>query len=152
MFNPYSVRPIGEPRYEDHLLDVFSRNFYEQAVPYEDDLKKEAGYGERLYKSEQPPSTDEIFVIAVIGQAVLDYVDNWEQREIAKLCGDLGREVLFNSRCLEIENEFFHQYDLTEDLFDRLLYELHAARSVDELKDQLKRKHTKFMNSIGKEN
>lgn len=150
-FNPYSIRPIGQPKFEDHMLDVYTSAYYHRQVPYQDDLQKEAAYGEPLWKSEQEVSPDEALIIAVTGQAVLDYIDCWEKREIAKQCDDHGQEVLFNSRCLDLENDFFRRYEVTEDLFDELLYQLHTAWSIDWLRSSIRSCYKRFINNVGRE-
>lgn len=150
-FHPYSVRPIGKKVFEDYLLDLFSSLHYRHQIPYEDDIQKEAAYGERIWKSEPEKYPEEALITAVVGQAVLDYIECWQRREKAKHDGDYGLEVLFNSRCLEMENDFFREYDLTEGLFNELLYQLYDTWSVNWLKGCIKRNYNRFMARIGKE-
>lgn len=150
-FNPYSVRPIGQPKFEEHMLDVLTSAHYQRMIPYEDDLQKEAACGSTIWKSEQEVQADDALITAVTGLAVLDYIEWWEKRECAKTAGDYGAEVLCNSRCLDLENGFFRQYEVTEDIFEELLYQLHTAWSSEWLRRQIKSNYTHFINSIGKE-
>lgn len=144
------IRPIGKPPFESHLLDIFSSIYWHRQIPYEDDLQKEAAYGSPIWKSEPEIPEDMALITAVTGLAVLDYIEWWEKRECAKLAGDSGREVLCDSRCLDLENDFFRQYAVTEEIFEELLYRLHTAWSAEEVRRQIKRNYTHFINNIGK--
>lgn len=59
----------------EHLNDLFTDIYYDRIVPYEDDLKSEAAYGERIWKSDPEVDPWESLALAVISGAVIDYVD-----------------------------------------------------------------------------
>ena len=69
-------KDFGGKKSEDRLNNLFTMIHYERMIPYEDDLEKEAGYGERLWKQEQKVDPWEILAAALIGRAAEDYVDS----------------------------------------------------------------------------
>ena len=119
MFNPYSVRPIGSKKYEDHLLDVFSSMHYRWQLP-EEPLKLPI-HGEHIWKNGEDEDPWESLCIAVTVQAIVDYIDYFRRwREAQHQCND-GREVYYHSKMLELENDFFRTNEAVEHAFDEPL-------------------------------
>ena len=124
VFNPYRVRPIGSAQFENHLLTlmvegierekevreyipeypVIPRRAPEDDSPYYDPIEK--GYKMLEY--------------AILCQAVFDYLTEYEKR-IAYEDRDDPRALVSESRCLQIENEYFRQDPDKGDLLDMIL-------------------------------
>lgn len=121
MFNPYTTRPIGSKKYEEHLLDVMTSAYFQNKINDDDDLLKLAEYGQRLWFNEIEEDPYETLAIAVTVQAVIDYIQYYTNWKKAQSKYDEGQEVLWHSRMIQIENEFFRQYDITETAFEQLL-------------------------------
>jgi len=63
---------IGTEQYNGYLTDLFTGRYYDSMVPFEDNLEKEASYGERIWKTPEEPTPEELLCTAVIGLAVVD--------------------------------------------------------------------------------
>lgn len=73
-YSALSRKNITSKKTEMRLNDLFARLHYERQVPYEDNLEKEAAYGQRIWPQEQEVDPWEFLAWALIGQAALDYV------------------------------------------------------------------------------
>lgn len=152
MFNPYTVRPIGSERYNNHLLDVFTRKYYENNyADCDEDLEKLAIYGHPIWKSEKPYDPFERLIIAVLVQAICDYIDAYHKRQKAEEDFRDGDYVLYNSYCLRLENEYFRVNEFTENIFDKLLYELHQSKDAKDVGLYISRNYEKYMQKCGKD-
>ena len=150
MFNPYSTRPIGSPQYEDHLLDVMTSKHYLYQIPCDDDLEKLANYGEKIWKSEQEIDPMEKLAMAVTIQAVVDYINYYKKWRHAIHEHNSRFEVYYHSYMLDLENNFFRKYEITESAFDKLLKLLEEERyqktwhSASYVIDQVLNNYTHF--------
>lgn len=150
MFNPYSVRPIGSEQYNNHLLDVFTKKYYDQP-DYSEDPGKLAAYGTKIWKSSKSYDPYEKLIIAVLIQAIYDYLDAYQKRKKAEENFNNGDYVLYNSYCLRLENEYFRINEFTEQIFDKLLYELHQTKSVHDVSIYISRNYSKYLQECGKD-
>lgn len=121
MFNPYSVRPIGSNKFEQHIQDLHVAAYYDNTIVDNDDLEKIAVYGEKIWKSEPENDPFEHLIIAMTVQAAIEYAQYYFLWKKAQKQGDLGKEVLYHSYMLAEENDFFRKYEITEKVFDKLL-------------------------------
>lgn len=128
MFNPYSIRPIGSKKFEDHVLDIMTSQYYYNE-PYnkcDEDLIKLASSGSNIWKSSPSYDPFEQLAIAVTVQAVIDYIHNYKKWKEAVYNCDYKLETLYHSYMLDSENNFFRCYSATELVFDKLLKELQS--------------------------
>ena len=121
MFNPYSTRPVGSSQFEDHILDIMTSNYYRQKIGCEDYVEKTSISGSYIWKSEPDYDPFEQLAMAVTAQAIMDYISAYRYWTRAKQNNNCKDEVLFHSRMLQIENDFFRRYDVTESVFNKLL-------------------------------
>ena len=129
MFNPYHARPIGSEKFEKHLLTLMI-----EAVEM-DELAKEAIPKYRLIlsasqneKSEYDPIMEgyKALYIAIVSQAVYDYLEEYEMRLKLEGEGKDDRAYVHECRCLTLENEFFRDEGDKSDLLDCVLrYVIH---------------------------
>lgn len=148
MFNPNSARPIGTRKFEEHVLDVMTSHYYEYQIPGSG-IPKDLS-GERLWKSEPETDPYDNLVIAVIAVAVSDYVDAYARREQAKAEGDIKGETLWDSRCIELENDFFHQYDETEMVFEMLLNTIRRPDGLLDMQKNCMKRYYRYMEEARK--
>lgn len=143
MFNPYSIRPIGSDRFEQHIKDVETSAYYDRVIVDDDDPLKLAVYGTKIWKSENDNDPYEKLITAMVVQAVIDYVGyflNWQR---AQEEGDQSGEVLWHSRMLDEENDFFRRYEITEYVFEELLKLLFSQKH-----DSIKRNNKRIIKHI----
>lgn len=139
-FHPYSIRPIGTEKFNQYLVDLFtSIYYYEQddfikAPKDEKELVKIAATGESLWKQEDEIDPMDRLVMAVTATAMRDYVEYYEKREKAKKDNNFGAEVLYNSRCLTLENDFFRKWEWTELVFEKLLKKIYEQKKLGRTK------------------
>ena len=123
-FNPYSTRPVGSKQFEEHIQDIYVSKYYDQIPESDKDIIKQALHGQIMWRNDPNYTLEapwENLIIAVTVQAVIDYVDMYAKWKKAISEEKLGFEVLYHSRMLQLENEFFRQYEMTERAFDKLL-------------------------------
>lgn len=122
MFNPYRVRPIGSPQFEEHLMTLTAiaeekREEDQALIGYPIILRaerKQMGYDPmqdgwyRLYAT-------------IIAVACVDYLESYECRLRYESDGDFARAEVFESRCIEMENHYFRQDEELELLLDVML-------------------------------
>lgn len=147
-FNPYSTRPIGSAKYEEHLLDVFTKTYYDQPDFYEhEDLEKVASTGRRIWNgSSHDPFSDPAskLAIAVIMQSVEDYLQAYSNRERAREEGS-SRDIVYDSQCIQLENDFFRTNNFTEHILDTILQRLHSGESPKHMKTMIYQHYNKYI-------
>ena len=149
MFNAYAVRPIGSARFEEHLLDIMTSRHYAGLSRGQEDLSRIAPAGTRLYHSAGTQDPGDLLVTAVAGQSVCDYLLFYVQRRIAELEGNPGNYVLYDSRCLDLENGFFRKSLVMETLFEELLRLLHSGEDPEGLLALVESNFRSFMFRLG---
>lgn len=150
MFNPNSVRPIGTRKFEEHVIDVMTSHYYEYQIPGNGKPKHLKAGGKWIWKSEPEKDPYDNLVIAVVTLAVLDYVEAYSRRESAKLTGDSRGETLWGSRCIELENEFFHEHDLTEAVFEAVLNNIKNPDVLHDMQVNGLKRYNRFMREMCK--
>jgi len=114
----YTMRRMCGDGFEERLKNIMTTNHYDYMLPYEDDLKKEAAYGERIWKQAQQADPWELLAAAVIGRAAQDYVE-------CCLQGDMRF-----TRELEA---WFRKNPYSEEFFEELTRRVRKAKSKWEL-------------------
>ena len=138
----------SEKQYE-YIKDLYTARYYDWMIPYEDDLEKEAAYGSRIWKSQEAMTPEEALATAVIGQAVIDFLDIYRSRFDGR--GYISLEEMYDQGSLRSLLVFFRQNDLTQAIMDRMMYEIRTAWSLDWLISNVKRCHGRFLANLGKE-
>ena len=140
-FNPYEVRPIGSDKFEEHLQDIYVSEYYRNQLPADDeDPLKLAAYGTKIWRSEPAYDPWIELIFAVTAQAVVDYIEAYKHWKRAQEKDDIGAEVMWHSRMLQMENEYFRSYEITEILFDKLLKMLetqYAKTGADRIMERI---------------
>ena len=126
MFNPYACRPIGTKRFEEHLKDVQTERYYatEMTTKTDDIPETEMICGKPPWKTDIRHDNNgwQNLATAIFVLTILDYLDCYLKRNHA-LREDLqGKYTLYESYCLELENEYFRVDPYREMIFDKLLY------------------------------
>lgn len=141
-FNPYEVRPIGSDKFEEHLQDICVSEYYRNRLPADDeDPLKLAAYGTKIWRSEPAYDPWIELMFAVTAQAVVDYIEAYKHWKKAQEKDDMGAEVMWHSRMLQMENEYFRSYEITEILFDKLLKMLetqYAKTGADRIMERIR--------------
>lgn len=120
MFNPYSARPIGTEKFEQHLEDCQTEAYYDRVLPFEESEVK-------LYSGRAPWKTEAAtdgwtkLAMAVVYGAFLEYLKEYRASHEALARGNNGDWVLHNSWCLRMENEYFRTNPTLEHMFDTVL-------------------------------
>lgn len=121
-FNPFSTRPIGSPQYEDHIQDVYVSKYYQNMLPVDDsDISKLIPDDARLWIGEKEFDPWEDLMYAVTVQAVIDYIQFYRHWRSCQQGKNPQYEVVWHSRMLQLENDFFRRWDITEPVLDNLL-------------------------------
>ena len=149
MFNAYAVRPIGSARFEEHLLDIMTSRQYAGLPRGQEDFSRFTPAGSRLYHSVRTLDPGDLLVTAVAGQSVCDYLLYYVLRKIAEIEGNPGNYVLYDSRCLDLENGFFRKSLVMETLFEELLRRLHKGEDPEELLALVESNYRSFMFRLG---
>ena len=86
-FRPYSTLKnapryrFGTEKYLDYMTDLFTMLHYDRMIPFEDDLEKEAAYGELLWPQDfKLDAVDEgwmLLITEMVFVAILDYLETW---------------------------------------------------------------------------
>jgi hypothetical protein len=130
VFNPYSVRPIGSKQFENHLLTLMikgfeTKNAEREAIPEYPVIPRKA-------QEDDSPAYDPIkegwkaLEYAILCQAIYDYLTEYERRLIYEDRHDF-HAIICESRCLQMENEYFRLDPDKSDLLDMVLkYVVHA--------------------------
>lgn len=123
MFNPYSVRPIGSTKYEEYLMDIQTAHYYgfpewwhgEDTPIHEEGLYAKAD----IPKPDDSPWTQ--LMTAIIASSMLDYCEFYRRKLCAMRKNNMKEFTLWESRCLELENEYFRFHPGLGDILDKLL-------------------------------
>lgn len=125
MFNPFHARPIGSDRFLNHLLSLMTereeiRNEEREALPeipvhlrMEPDKKTAYDPINEGYKA---------LALAILAQAISDYLDEYEQRLIWEDEDQYARAYVHECRCLTLENEYFRDDEEHSALLDGILH------------------------------
>lgn len=123
MFNPYSCRPVGSARFEEHLKDVQTRQFYDTACPKEESMDNlwQLCEGSHLPWYEYDPKEDPYMNLmwAIVICTIIDYLDAYAQK--LELGISDPKYWIWESRCIQLENEYFRKNPTLEVIFDKLL-------------------------------
>lgn len=124
-----TVRAVDSEQYADYLNDVFTKEYYENMLPCENDP---ALTGSLLWKSEKEVEPWERLAMAVISLAVKDYIAAMADFEHAKKrWGSYGVPFWYERRKQEIE-KFFVENEL-ETILNRIQYEIRKAWNIERL-------------------
>ncbi len=124
-----TVRAVDSEQYADYLKDVFTKEYYDNLLPCENDPSLT---GSLLWKSEEEVEPWERLAMAVISLAVKDYIDATLDAEYAKKrWGSYGVPFWYERRRKEIE-KFFVENGL-ETILNRLQYEIRKAWNIERL-------------------
>lgn len=122
MFNPYAVRPIGSPKFYEHLKDIQTTQYYNTET--KEDLKLHLT-GSLPWENHERKSMDgsEELIFAIVVMTFLDYLGSYRQKLIIEEeYGQNDSYWVWNSRCIVLENEFFRrQGEFITFCFDKLL-------------------------------
>ena len=122
MLNPYSCRPIGTARFEEHLRDVQTSRYYATEMPEEktEDLWRLCEDCHAPWYEEDPKEDPWVNLYwAIVISAFIDYLTVYEKRITTQ--EDRPSYWIFESRCISLENDYFRQNEILEQYFDRLL-------------------------------
>ena len=136
---------FGSEQHYSYIKDIATSNYYRYMVPFEDDLEKEASYGNRIWPcGNKEVAPEDLLCIAVIGRAVVDYLD------VAEMWNDVRPHELskHNAVLREIEN-FFHEYDL-DFLYDTMSYLCNKSWNVSSFTSDVRRSYGRFMANLDK--
>lgn len=133
---------IGTEKYNGYLTDLFTGLHYDNMVPFEDDLEKEAAYGERLWHSRAEATPDELLCTAVIGRAVVDLMELY-------CAGGSRRRWMLDPNVKEIVR-FLELFDDSGAVLNTLKYLLNKTRDPEWVLEVVKRSHGRFLAGIGK--
>lgn len=141
MFNPFQCRPIGSGRFEEHLKDVQTSKYYETEIPKE---KMETAWHscENCHlpwhedDGKEEPWANLYWAIVI--NAFIDYLDEYE-RKIS--CHAHDKDFwIHESRCIQMENDYFRTNDDLEWIFDQMLVRVcwRGQHEIDRCRKQLK--------------
>lgn len=129
-----TVRKVESEQYADYLKDVFTKEYYDNLLPCENDP---ALTGSLLWKSEKELDPFEQLAMAVISLAVKDYVQAIASAEYAKRrWGNNGVPFVYEHRKQEIE-KFFTENEL-DAILNRLQYEIRKTRNIELLESKIR--------------
>lgn len=127
-----TIRAVDSEQYADYLKDVFTKEYYDNMLPCEDDP---ALTGSLLWKSEEEVSPWGQLAMAVISLAVKDYIDAALDAEYAKKrWGSIP--YWYERRKQEIE-KFFVENEL-DIIINRLQYEIRKSRNIEWLERRVR--------------
>lgn len=141
---------IGTEPFFEYVKDIGTYNFYERMIPYEDDLTKEAAYGERIWKSDGVADMEpaELLVTAVVGRAVLDFLEMVvAEEEYYGHRPDVRERRLANMR---MTVDFLKESEATEGVYDYLQQLIRTERNLKWILSDVKRCYGRFLNNIGR--
>ena len=129
MFNPYYARPIGSEKFEKHLLTLMIEGFETQKAAREAIPQYPVTY--HAVPGEYPrfDPIDEGYkklAFAVYALAIYDYLDSYEMMLHREY--DAGDHdpfyMVYKSRCLVLENEYFRVDEDRSAMLDLILREV----------------------------
>ena len=142
MFNPYSCRPIGSNRFEEHLLDVQASQYYATELPEgktEDAWRLCEGSHAPWYREDPKEDPWTNLYWAIVISAFIDYLEHYEK----KITTDPNKPSywIYESRCISLENDFFRKSETLESYFDRLLIGVcwKGANDIEQCRKRLMR-------------
>ena len=139
MFNPYSCRPIGSGRFEEHLKDIQTARWYETELR-EDETDNVSRLCENCHSPwyEKDPKEDpwENLAWAIVISAFIDYLDAYEEK-IKR------NSLMYENKCIWLE-KYFHGSPTLERLFELMLINV-CWQGIDEIQRCKKR----LMSTIG---
>lgn len=125
MFNPYAVRPIGSQKFEEHLKDIQTSKWYE--FDYGKDTEVQDCMFLHGYLPWDTAGNDpfeapwrKLWIVIVV-MAIQDYLEFYQKRNACLFEDDEPGYQVWESKCLDLENNFFRKGDFTEIIFDKLL-------------------------------
>ena len=75
---------FGTEKYLDYMTDLFTTLHYDRMIPFEDDLEKEAAYGELLWPQDFKVAEEDegwmLLITELVFGAVLDSIRDWHYR------------------------------------------------------------------------
>ena len=143
MFKNYPRYRMGSEKYNGYLTDLFTARYYDNQVPFEDDLMKEAAYGARLWKADTEMGPEDLLYAAVIGSAVLEYLDVYDY-------GSGRQKGTWQDRKMTELEEFFSGDEMSQKIFNELTYLINTSWSLTRLKSEIKRSYSRFLAGIGR--
>ena len=102
-------RNIGSEQTIEHLKNIATLNYYEQQIPYDGNLEKEAVLGERIWKPVRYADPWERLAAAVIGRAADDYC-----------CACISHDEAWKDECRQWLERNEYSFAVLEEL-DRLI-------------------------------
>ena len=139
MFNHYSVRPIGSARFERHLAGLMKTGIEKQEEARANIPTLPVVY--RKDPTDKPTEFDPIMegykalALAILAQAVWDYLDEYELRLHYEDMQDFSRAYVHECRCLTLENEYFRKDDENSEILDCILrYVIHNREDHGKLR------------------
>lgn len=119
MFNQYAVRPIGSETFLEHLKDVQTRKYYEDP---EEDVKITTDCHGHVLWQEKEQDPYESLLLAIVALSIHEYLYYYMKRNKEdRLHGQSKMYWVYNSRCIQLENDYFRKNPFLNDLFDKLL-------------------------------
>ena len=125
MFNPYSCRPIGSARFEEHLKDVQTVQYYATEMP---EVRSENVWrlceGSHTPWYREDPKEDPWMNLywAIVLSAFIDYLEEYDKK--ISMGPDEPAYWVFESRCIDLENVYFRKDPALERIFNRLLIDV----------------------------
>ena len=140
MFNPYSCRPIGSGRFEEHLKDIQTTRWYETELQ-EERTENVSRLCENCHAPwyEKDPKEDPWANLAwaIVISAFIDYLDEYEHKIRLNPATD-RMFLVYESRCIYLENSYFRGNPALEQIFDKML--IHVCwQGIDEIQRCKKR-------------
>lgn len=121
MFNPYAVRPIGSPRFYEHLKDIQTTQYYNTELKDDPNLCLSGSVPWETTGHDMDGSEELMFAIVVL--SFMDYLGSYRQKLIIEEEeGQSSSYWVWNSRCIVLENDFFRKHgEFVSFCFDKLL-------------------------------
>ena len=138
MLNAYVVRPIGSKRFENYLEDLETRKYYENKLPAEIEIDIHGDIPWDRKSVENDPWAN--LCAAIVAMAIDEYLDYYLERNKALREKDDGMYVLYESKCIHMENFYFREDPYLSEIFDDLLYNV-CWRGDQAIEDCQRRMH-----------
>ena len=131
--------------YASYLLDLATGRYWERRIPEIPVFTR----GTMMLRSPEPFTQFELLAIAVIGQAVIDYLELAFELLEKKYRKTDSRYLTKTAELREME-KFFHMNAITETVWEQMVWTMKWTDSPKWTLDCIKRTHGRFMANIGR--
>ena len=131
--------------YASYLLDLVTCRYWERRIPEIPVFTR----GTMLLRSPEPFTPFELLAIAVIGQAVIDYLELAVELLEKQYRKTDSRYLMKTAELREME-KFFHMNAITETVWEQMVWTINRTDSSEWTLDCIKRTHGRFMANIGR--